>query len=166
MIEQPLAHDDVVDHARLQSQIRTPICLDESITSVARTRQAIELGSCRYVNIKPGRVGGLTNALAIHDLCQTAGIPCWVGGMLESAVGARLCIALAMLDNFTYPADIFPSARFYAHDMAEPDVELVRGEDGVPCVIAPAVPGTGAKPIAERLAACTVASALIGSAQL
>jgi O-succinylbenzoate synthase len=166
MIEQPLAHDDVVDHARLQSQIRTPICLDESITSVARTRQAIELGSCRYVNIKPGRVGGLTNALVIHDMCREANIPCWVGGMLESAVGARLCIALAMLDNFTYPADIFPSARFYAHDMAEPDVELVRGPDGAPSVIAPAVSGTGAKPIAERLAACTVASVNIRPAKI
>ncbi len=113
MIEQPLAHDDLVDHAKLQAAIATPVCLDESITSLDRAQQAIELDSCRYVNIKPGRVGGLTNAVAIHDACRQAGIPCWVGGMLESAVGARICVALAMLDNFTYPADIFPSSRFY-----------------------------------------------------
>ena len=95
MIEQPLAHDDVVDHAKLQQAIRTPVCLDETITSVERVRQAIELKSCRYVNIKPGRVGGLTVAVAIHDLCREAGIPCWVGGMLESAIGSRICVALA-----------------------------------------------------------------------
>src|SRR5207253_10083783 len=81
MIEQPLAHDDLLDHATLQSQIRTPICLDESITSVDRARQALAVGACGYVNIKPGRVGGLTNAVAIHNLCHRQGIPCWVGGM-------------------------------------------------------------------------------------
>ncbi|MEX2187277.1 MAG: o-succinylbenzoate synthase [Pirellulales bacterium] len=161
MIEQPLAHDDVVDHGKLQAQIRTPICLDESITSLARARQAIELGSCRYVNVKPGRVGGLTQAVAIHDLCREAGIPCWVGGMLESAVGARICVALAMLGNFTYPADIFPSRRFYTEDLSQPDVELVVDESGVPSVVAPDVPGIGAAPRAERLAVCTVASAVL-----
>jgi o-succinylbenzoate synthase len=161
MIEQPLAHDDLVDHARLQTSIQTPICLDESISSVARARQAIELKSCGYINIKPGRVGGLTNALAIHNLCQAAGIPCWVGGMLESAVGSRICIALAMLDNFTYPADIFPSRRFYIDDMSEPEVELVRGENGAPCVEAPSISGIGAAPNPERLARCTVATAKI-----
>lgn len=158
MIEQPLAHDDVVDHAALQAMIRTPICLDESITSVARTRQAIALGSCRYVNIKPGRVGGLTNAVAIHDLCRDAGIPCWVGGMLESAVGARICVALAMLDNFTYPADIFPSRRFYVEDMSLPELELVT-ESGVPTAVAVDAPGIAAAPDGERLARCTVARA-------
>jgi O-succinylbenzoate synthase len=161
MIEQPLAHDDVVDHAKLQSQIKTPICLDETITSLARTRQAIELGSCRYVNIKPGRVGGLTNALAIHDLCRDAGIPCWVGGMLESAVGARACVALAMLDNFTYPADIFPSRRFYRDDLARPELELIHNEQGVLCAKAPDIAGTGAMPQPERLRQCTVAQAII-----
>ncbi len=166
MIEQPLAHDDVVDHAKLQARIRTPICLDESITSVARTRQAIELGSCRYVNVKPGRVGGLTNAVAIHDLCRDAGVPCWVGGMLESAIGARICVALAMLGNFTYPADIFPSRRFYAEDLSRPDVALVKNEDGVPSVLAPNTPGTGASPHADRLAACTVAACTVASAAL
>jgi O-succinylbenzoate synthase len=124
MIEQPLAHDDLLDHAALQKQIRTPVCLDESITSLDKARKAIELGSCKVVNIKPGRVGGLTNAVAIHDLCRRHGIPCWVGGMLESAVGAAHCIALATLPGFTYPADIFPSRRFYRHDLGEPEIEL------------------------------------------
>jgi O-succinylbenzoate synthase len=134
MIEQPLAHDDLVDHARLQANIKTPVCLDESITHPHRAQQAADLKSCRYVNVKPGRVGGLTNAVAIHNICRAAGIPCWVGGMLESATGAALCIALGMLDNFTYPADIFPSSRFYHEDLSEPAIELARTADGVPCV--------------------------------
>ena len=134
MIEQPLQHDDLVDHAELQRSIRTPVCLDESMVHPRQAEQAIALQSCRYVNIKPGRVGGLTNAVAIHNVCQKAGIPCWVGGMLESATGAALCIALAMLDNFTYPADIFPSARFYHQDMSDPGIELVRSSKGVPSV--------------------------------
>jgi O-succinylbenzoate synthase len=134
MIEQPLAHDDLVDHAALQAQIRTPVCLDESITGLRQTEQAIRLKSCRYVNIKPGRVGGLTNALKVHNACQAAGIPCWVGGMLESAVGASHCVALAMLSNFTYPADIFPSARFYREDLADPPLELIRTAEGLPGV--------------------------------
>lgn len=158
MIEQPLQHDDVVDHAQLQRRIRTPVCLDESVVSLDRARQAIELGSCRYVNIKPGRVGGLTNAVAIHHLCRDAGIPCWVGGMLESSIGAAHCCALAMLDNFTYPADIFPSSRFYHEDLADPPLELVRGAGGVPSVQAPmAIPS----PVPERLAKLTLESAVL-----
>jgi O-succinylbenzoate synthase len=156
MIEQPLAHDDLLDHAKLQQAIRTPICLDESITSLDRARQAVELRSCQYVNIKPGRVGGLTAALAIHDLCRAAGIPCWVGGMLESAVGARLCVALAMLDNFTYPADIFPSRRFYARDLAQPELELIRAPDGTPNVAAANLPGIAAEPDPDILHRCCV----------
>ena len=134
MIEQPLQHDDLHDHAQLQRQIETPVCLDESVRSVHLARQALALGSCQYVNIKPGRVGGLTHAVAIHDLCQQAGIPCWVGGMLESACGSAHCTALAMLDNFTYPADIFPSSRFYDQDLASPPLELITGPDGTPGV--------------------------------
>lgn len=161
MIEQPLAHDDVVDHARLQDAIRTPICLDESINSVGRAEQALDLKSCRWVNIKPGRVGGLTNAVKIHDLCRQAGVPCWVGGMLESAVGAQICIALAMLDNFTYPADIFPSSRFYHEDLADPEITLVRGPHGGPQVQAPDVPGIGVEPEPRRLERMCVARATI-----
>lgn len=133
MIEQPLPHDDLVDHATLQRSIRTPVCLDESISSVRHAEKAIELQSCQYVNIKPGRVGGLTNAVRIHALCRQAGIPCWVGGMLESAVGAAHCVALGMLDRFTYPADIFPSSRYYVDDLAEIPV-LLTDDDGVPAV--------------------------------
>jgi len=134
MIEQPLQNDDLLDHADLQSKISTPVCLDESITHPRQVEQAIRLKSCRYVNVKPGRVGGLTNAMAIHNICQRAGIPCWVGGMLESATGAALCVSLAMLENFTYPADIFPSSRFYHQDMSEPPLELHRNAQGVPSV--------------------------------
>lgn len=158
MIEQPLSHDDVVDHARLQAQIRTPVCLDESVTRLDHARQAIELGSCRFLNIKPGRVGGLTNAVAIHNLCQAAGIPCWVGGMLESAVGASHCAALAMLDNFTYPADIFPSSRFYRQDLSDPPLELHRSADGIPSIAPFArLP----EPVPERLARQTVQQAVL-----
>ncbi|GAB4137947.1 MAG: o-succinylbenzoate synthase [Planctomycetaceae bacterium] len=134
MIEQPLQNDDLVDHAELQARIKTPVCLDESITHPRQVEQAIALKSCQYVNIKPGRVGGLTNAIRIHNLCADADIPCWVGGMLESATGAALCTALAMLDNFTYPADIFPSSRFYHEDMSDPPLELHRSSDGIPSV--------------------------------
>jgi O-succinylbenzoate synthase len=162
MIEQPLSGDDLIDHARLAQLIRTPICLDESITSVARTEQALDLGSCRYVNIKPGRVGGLTPAVKIHDLCQKAGVPCWVGGMLESAVGARVCLALGTLDNFTYPADVFPSSRFYWEDLADPPLVLDRGADGVPEARASLSPGIGAEPNPARLAALCRAHARIG----
>ncbi len=148
MIEQPLQHDDLLDHAELQQKLGTPICLDETIVSVHRARQAIRIGACGWVNIKPGRVGGLTNALAIHDVCQAEGIPCWVGGMLESATGAAACVALAMLENFTYPADIFPSARFYHEDLSDPALSLVPDEQGQPSVVAyQALPD----PVPERL---------------
>jgi o-succinylbenzoate synthase len=158
MIEQPLAHDDLLDHAKLQTQIRTPVCLDESIISVDRTRQAIEISSCQYVNIKPGRVGGLTNAVAIHNMCRTAGIPCWVGGMLESAVGSAHCAALAMLDNFTYPPDIFPSSRFYVRDLSDPPLELHLNSGGIPSVRAPKLLP---EPCDDRLQSLTLQSAII-----
>ena len=158
MIEQPLPHDDLVDHAALQAQIRTPVCLDESITGQRQTEQAIRLNSGRYVNIKPGRVGGLTVALKIHNACKAAGIPCWVGGMLESAVGAAQCVALAMLDNFTYPADIFPSSRFYRQDLADEPLELIRTQDGLPGV---RPFSRNPVPDAKRLASLTVEQATI-----
>jgi O-succinylbenzoate synthase len=161
MIEQPLAYDDLVDHAKLQQAIRTPVCLDESITSLERVRQAIELGSCRYVNIKTGRVGGLTPAVQIHDACRDAGIPCWVGSMLESAVGTRINAALATLDNFTYPADLFATSRFYARDLGRPPVELLRGPDGSPRIAVSEEPGIGTEPDAEMLEKCCVARAAL-----
>jgi len=157
MIEQPLAHDDLLDHAQLSKQIETPICLDESIISVSKARQAIAIRACEWVNIKVGRVGGLTNALAIHDVCQEAGMPCWVGGMLESAVGQSHSLALATLPNIRYPSDIFPTNRFYEEDLAEPRMEL----SGPSRVEASARPGIGCRPNSERLKRSLIASAVI-----
>ncbi len=147
MIEQPLQADDLVDHAELQKMIETPICLDESIRGLHDAEVALRLGSCRVVNIKMGRVGGLSRAKAIHDLCAGRGIPCWVGGMLESAVGGGICIELATLDNFTYPADIFPSQYFYREDIAAPETVL----SGAGQMAASTVPGIPYEPVRERL---------------
>lgn len=154
MIEQPLMNDDLIDHATLQEQISTPICLDESITSVAKARKAIQIGACGWVNIKPGRVGGITNALAIHDLCRDADIPCWIGGMLESAVGGNQCLALATLENIKYPSDVFPTDRFYATDIADKPLVL----SGPSQATAHDLPGCGVVPDADRLAAQTLQS--------
>ena len=107
-LEQPLQWDDVVDHAELARQIETPICLDESARELRTIQQALEINACQYVNIKPGRSGGLTRSLKIHDMCRDHGVPVWIGGMLESSVGAALCIELATLPNFTYPATCSP----------------------------------------------------------
>lgn len=127
MIEQPLATDDIVDHATLQQQIQTPICLDESILSAEDARKAIQLGSCRVINIKIGRVGGLTEAKRIHDVCREAGIPVWCGGMLEAGIGRAHNIALTTLDNFTYPGDTAGSASYWERDIITPEVTV---EDG------------------------------------
>ena len=122
-IEQPLHHRDLIDHAELARSIDTPICLDESVVDPFSAEQAIRIGACHYINIKPARVGGLQNAVAIHDMARDAGIPVWIGGMLESAVGVAIAIELATLPNCTYPADIFPSARFYRDELATPEVD-------------------------------------------
>ncbi len=124
MIEQPLAHDDIIDHAKLQAQIDTPICLDESILTLDDARHAIELGSCRTINIKTGRVGGLTHAKAIHDLCAQHDIPVWCGGMFEMGVGKAHNIALASLPNFSIPGDTSPSKRHWVQDLVEPAVDF------------------------------------------
>jgi o-succinylbenzoate synthase len=121
MIEQPLATDDLVRHAALQRRLRTPICLDESITSVQRAEDMITLGSGRIVNIKPGRVGGFLAARAIHDVCAAQGIPVWCGGMLESGVGRAHNVALASLPNFSMPGDLSPSARYWERDVVSPE---------------------------------------------
>lgn len=121
MIEQPLHRDDLVRHAQLQKRLRTPICLDESITDVARCEDMIALGSGRIVNIKPGRVGGFTVARRIHDVCAAAGIPVWCGGMLESGVGRAYNVALASLPNFSLPGDLSPSARYWERDIVTPE---------------------------------------------
>lgn len=121
MLEQPLGDDDLVRHVSLQRRMRTPICLDESITNADRAIDMIELGSGRIVNIKPGRVGGLAVAMQIHDICRAAGIPVWCGGMLESGIGRAYNVALASLPNFSLPGDLSPSARYWTRDIVTPE---------------------------------------------
>ncbi len=149
MIEQPLADDgmSLVNHADLQRRIGTPVCLDESGHSLEHIRAAIRLESCRVVNVKMARVGGLTASREIQALCAEHGIPCWIGGMLESAVGGAICAELATLSNFTYPGDIFPSDYFYANDIGKPEIVLSgRGE-----VATSRVPGIAQAPDPELL---------------
>lgn len=139
LIEQPLGYEDIFDHSKLQREIKTPICLDESIHSLDDTRAAIELNSCRIINIKPGRVGGYTESKLIHDYCASMGIPVWHGGMLESGIGRAGNVALASLPNFTLPGDISASKRYYKQDIVEP--EFVVNPDGTMDV--PKKPGIG-----------------------
>ena len=127
MIEQPFGYNDLIYHAKLQKKLKIPICLDESITSFQRAEKALEIGACGWINIKTSRVGGLTNALNIHDLCQERGIPVWIGGMLESSVGQGPSLALATKANISYPCDIFPSDRFFKEDCSKPDIILASG---------------------------------------
>ncbi len=117
MIEQPLAEDDLWDHRQLQAKFKSPICLDESITSLRLARQALEMKACRVINIKAGRVGGLSQAIAIHNLCQSLGVPIWCGGMLETGVGRASNLALASLPGFTLPGDISATDRYYHEDI-------------------------------------------------
>lgn len=119
LIEQPLNEDDIIDHAQLQPQFRTPICLDESILCARHARQALDLGACRIINIKPGRVGGMSQAILIHDLCQKRNIPVWCGGMLETGVGRAANLAVASLPGFTLPGDISATERYYFEDIIQ-----------------------------------------------
>ncbi|MGE8203873.1 o-succinylbenzoate synthase [Heyndrickxia sp. NPDC080065] len=151
MIEQPLASDDIVDHATLQKEILTPVCLDESIHSYEDARKAIELGSCKIINIKIGRVGGLTESKRIHDLCQKHDIPVWCGGMLESGIGRAHNIALTTLSNFVMPGDTAGSSRYWDQDIIEPEVVV---EDGL--ITVPDKPGIGFEPNQERIQQFTV----------
>ena len=153
MIEQPLAHDDLLRHAKLQAELRTPLCLDESITSVDRAEDMIALKSGRIINIKPGRVGGFTQSKAIHDVCKKNGIPVWCGGMLESGVGRAHNVALASLPNFTLPGDLSPSSRYWERDIVTP--EWTMGADGM--VAVPLTePGMGVKVDMDRVDGLTV----------
>ncbi len=145
LIEQPLPEEDVRGHARLAETVRTPICLDESITSALGAEDAIALGACRIVNIKAGRVGGYLEARRVHDVCAANGVPVWCGGMLETALGRAANVALAALPNFTLPGDTSASDRFYAEDICEPFV-LRDGQLDVPTG-----PGLGVTPIPEIL---------------
>ncbi|MBM3787019.1 MAG: o-succinylbenzoate synthase, partial [Acidobacteria bacterium] len=122
MIEQPLAHDDIIDHAELQKHLQTPICLDECIRSAHHAAQAIRLNACGIINIKLGRVGGFTEAKKVHDVCQAAGIPVWCGGMLESGIGRAHNVALATLPNFTIPGDVSASKRYWKRELLTEEI--------------------------------------------
>jgi O-succinylbenzoate synthase len=139
MIEQPFAEDDIIDHAALQSELATPLCLDESIRSLRHARQALDLDAARIINIKPARVGGLTNAVRIHDLCRDRGVPVWCGGMLETGIGRAANLALAALPGFTLPGDISATARYYARDITVQQFSL--NEDST--IDVPMEPGLG-----------------------
>jgi O-succinylbenzoate synthase len=152
MIEQPLDYDDIADHAELQRRIRTPICLDESIHNVHAARDAIRLGACRIVNIKPGRVGGLGESVRLHDLCASNGIPVWHGGMLESGIGRSHNIHLSTLPNFSLPGDVAASRRYYAPDLIDPPIEVA--PDGT--IPVPTAPGIGATIVQERVERATL----------
>ncbi|MEI7500032.1 MAG: o-succinylbenzoate synthase [Bacteroidota bacterium] len=154
LIEQPLGYEDIFDHSKLQRELKTPICLDESIHSLDDTRAAIELDSCRIINIKPGRVGGFTESKLIHDYCATMNIPVWCGGMLESGIGRAGNVALASLPNFTLPGDISASKRYYTEDIVEP--EFVVNPDGTMDV--PTKPGIGVEINMKMLEKVTVRS--------
>ncbi len=152
MLEQPLGDDDLVRHARLQKKIRTPICLDESITSVERAEDMITLGSGRIINIKPGRVGGFTASREVHDVAQRAGMPVWCGGMLESGIGRAYNVALASLPNFSMPGDLSPSARYWHKDIVSP--EWTMDDEGM--VPVPVTPGLGVAVDTEMIDGLTV----------
>ncbi len=154
LIEQPLAHDDIYQHSKLQNQIKTPICLDESITSLNDTIAAIELGSCKIINIKPGRVGGFTEAKRIHDYCMEKNIPVWHGGMLESGIGRAGNIALASLPNFILPADISASKRYFEEDIIGQPFEVSK----VGTINVPDKPGIGVDVNLKNLEKVTVKS--------
>lgn len=139
LIEQPLAEDDLWDHSRLQERLKTPICLDESILSARHARQALEMGACRVINIKMGRVGGLSEAIAIHDLCSARNVPVWCGGMLETGVGRAANLALAGLPGFTLPGDISATERYYKEDITQEQFFL--NSDST--ITAPSGPGLG-----------------------
>ena len=150
MIEQPLSHEDFLDHAMLQCRIATPVCLDESVRSPGDARLAMHLGSGRIINIKPGRVGGFASAVAIHDSCRAAGWPVWCGGMLESGIGRAHNVALAALPGFTLPGDISNSRRYWAEDIVVPEFEMTDGLMPVPQGA-----GIGVAPRKDRIEAIT-----------
>lgn len=153
MIEQPLAWDDLVRHAELQRRLKTPLCLDESITSLDRAQDMVTLRAGRIINIKPGRVGGFAPSLAIHDFCEEQAIPVWCGGMLESGIGRAYNIALASLPNFTLPGDLSPSARYWAQDIVTPEWTM----DATGMVAVPLDrPGVGVEIDRARIEALTV----------
>jgi o-succinylbenzoate synthase len=153
LVEQPLAHDDIFDHAKLQPRLKTPICLDESIVSPAHARWAIEMKACGVINIKPGRIGGLSDSIRVHDLAQAAGIPVWHGGMLETGIGRAANVALASLPNFRLPGDISANDRYFKQDIVRNPFTL----NADSTLTVPTTPGSGAIVDEDRLDAVTVA---------
>ena len=151
LIEQPLAHDDIIDHARLQAGLSTPVCLDESIHSAEDARKALDLNACRVINIKVSRVGGLLEAKRIHDLCQARGVPVWCGGMHEFGVGRAANVAVASLPGFTLPGDVSGSDKYYREDIVHPPVLAHRG-----AVAVPTGPGLGHEPDLDRISRMTL----------
>ena len=157
MIEQPLAYDDMLDHAELQKQVKTPICLDESIRTPANAQHAIDLGACRIINIKLGRVGGHSEAKRVEQICRERNIPVWCGGMLESGIGRAHNIAMATLEGFTLPGDVSASARYWEEDIIDPPVTVTpRGT-----IIAPDAPGLGFEIKSDRINSLTVRKEII-----
>ena len=155
MIEQPFGYGDLVQHARLQRRLRTPICLDESITSPEAAADAMDLGACRIINIKPGRLGGFSASLAVHDLARARGVPLWHGGMLETGIGRAHNLHLSTLPGFTLPGDVAASRRYFVPDLIEPPIEV--RPDGT--IAVPPGPGIGVSPVPDRVRAASVQSA-------
>lgn len=151
MVEQPLAADDLVGHAMVQEAVRTPVCLDEAVTTPEQADMALELHSCRYMNIRPGRVGGITPAIAIHDACRDAGVPCRAGATPQTAIGTRAVLALATKSNFDYPADYFPSQETLRQDVFDPLAAAKDADDGKLRVRLWSEPGLGVEPDLELL---------------
>ncbi len=156
MIEQPLAHDDIIDHAILQRELRTPICLDESIHSAEDARKALDLDSGRIINIKVSRLGGLLEAKKVHDLCYARGVPVWCGGMHEYGIGRAANIAIASLPGFTIPGDVCGFDKDYAADIVDPPILAVNG-----AIAVSAAPGLGWTPNEGRISAQTVRELVI-----
>jgi len=156
LIEQPLAHDDIIDHARLQSELRTSICLDESIHSAEDARKALDLGACRVINIKVSRLGGLLESKRVHDLCHSRGVPVWCGGMHEFGVGRAANLAVASLPGFTLPGDVSGSDKYYHQDLVSPPILAVEGALAVP-----ELPGLGVEPLEDRIRAQSLRSATL-----
>jgi o-succinylbenzoate synthase len=152
MIEQPLEYDDIRDHARLQARIRTPICLDESLHTPRLAEEALALGACRIINIKPGRVGGHAQSIRMHDFAVEHGAPVWHGGMLESGIGRAHNIHLSTLPGFTLPGDVAASRRYFAPDLIDPEIEV--RPDGT--IAVPTGPGIGVTVVADRVTAASI----------
>jgi len=152
MVEQPLGWNDLLDHAKLQRELATPICLDESIHSADDARKAIEIGACKIINVKLGRVGGFTAARQVEEVCRTQNVPVWCGGMLESGIGRAHNIALSALPGFTLPGDVSASRRYWTQDIIEPEVTV----SACGTIRVPQIPGLGYTPNLERIEKATV----------